>query len=62
MLRVGASPRPSSHPAPEFAEPESVPLRRLYSISPLAMLGMGLQGMTASMTFGLAQFTQLPLA
>ena len=43
----------SAAPAPEFAEPESVPLRHLYSISPLAMLGMGLQGMTASMTFGL---------
>ena len=43
----------TASPAPEFAEPESVSMRRLYSISPLAMLGMVLQGMTASMTFGL---------
>ena len=43
----------SVSPAPEFAEPESVPMRRLYSISPLAMVGMGLQGVTAAMTFGL---------
>ena len=43
----------SVSPAPECAEPESVSLRRLYTISPLAMLGMVLQGMTASMTFGL---------
>jgi len=43
----------SVSPAPEFAEPESVSMRRLYTISPLAMLGMVLQGMTASMTFGL---------
>ena len=43
----------SVSPAPEFAEPESVSMRRLYSISPLAMVGMGLQGVTAAMTFGL---------
>jgi len=39
-------------PAPEFSEPESVSLRRLYDISPLAMIGMLLAGLTASMTFG----------
>jgi MFS family permease len=43
----------SVSPAPEFAEPESVPIRRLYAISPLAMVGMGLQGVTAAVTFGL---------
>ena len=39
--------------APEFSEPETVPLRRLFQISPLAMVGMGLQGFTASMIFGM---------
>ena len=29
--------------APEFSEPETVPLRRLFQISPLAFVGMGLQ-------------------
>ena len=32
--------------APEFSEPETVPLHRLFQISPLAMVGMGLQGFT----------------
>ncbi|MBL55319.1 MAG: MFS transporter [SAR116 cluster bacterium] len=39
--------------APEFSEPESVSLRRLFQISPLALVGMGLQGFTASMIFGM---------
>lgn len=39
--------------APEFSAPESVSLRRLYKISPLAMVSMMLQGMTAGMTFGM---------
>ena len=39
--------------APEFSEPETVPLRRLFQISPLAFVGMGLQGFTASMIFGM---------
>lgn len=38
--------------APEFNTPDPVPIRRLYSISPLALVGMFLQGITASMTFG----------
>ena len=39
--------------APEFSEPETVPLRRLFQISPLAFVGMGLQGFAASMIFGM---------
>ena len=39
--------------APEFSEPERISLRRLYGISPLAMLAMLLQGVTASMIFGM---------
>jgi MFS family permease len=39
--------------APEFAEPEAVPLRRLFQISPLALVGMALQGFTVSMTLGM---------
>ena len=39
--------------APEFSEPERISLRRLYGVSPLAMLAMLLQGVTASMIFGM---------
>lgn len=39
--------------APDFSEPERISLRRLYGISPLAMLAMLLQGVTASMMFGM---------
>ncbi len=39
--------------APEFSAPEHISLRRLYSISPLAMMGMLLQGVAAAMTFGM---------
>ena len=39
--------------APEFSEPERISVRRLYSISPLAMVAMLLQGVTASMMFGM---------
>ena len=39
--------------APEFSEPETVPLRRLFQISPLAFVGIGLQGFAASMIFGM---------
>lgn len=39
--------------APEFSTPDPVPVRRLYQISPLALIGMLLQGMTTSMAFGL---------
>ena len=39
--------------APEFSKPETVPIRRLFQISPLAMVGMGIQGLTASMIFGM---------
>ena len=38
-------------PAPDFSAPESVSMRRLYDLSPLAMVGMWIQGMTAAMTF-----------
>ena len=34
-------------------QPDPVPVRRLYRISPLALIGMLLQGMTTSMAFGL---------
>ena len=39
--------------APEFSAPEQVSLRRLYSISPLAMVGMLFQGVSTAMTFGM---------
>ena len=39
--------------APEFSSPDPVPIRRLYQISPLALIGMLLQGLTTSMAFGL---------
>ena len=39
--------------APEFSTPDPVSIRRLYQISPLALIGMLLQGLTASMAFGI---------
>lgn len=39
--------------APEFTTPDPVSIRRLYQISPLALIGMLFQGLTASMAFGI---------
>ncbi len=39
--------------APEFTTPDPVSIRRLYQISPLALIGMLLQGLTGSMAFGI---------
>ncbi len=39
--------------APDFTSPDPVSIRRLYQISPLALIGMLLQGLTASMAFGI---------
>ena len=39
--------------APDFSEPERISLRRAYEISPLAMVGMLMQGMSAAMLFGM---------
>ncbi len=39
--------------APDFTLNESISLRRLFSISPLAFVGMGMQGIIAAMMFGM---------
>lgn len=38
---------------PEIQEPEKVSIRRVYDTSPLAVLGMGMVGMSSSMIFGM---------
>ncbi len=43
----------SAAKAPEFSEPERISLRRLWQISPLAMFGMFLQGLSVAMLFGM---------
>jgi len=39
--------------APDFSVTENTSLRRLFQISPLAFVGMGIQGVLASMMFGM---------
>lgn len=39
--------------APEFAAPERISLRRLFQISPLAVIGLAINGITVSMVFGM---------
>jgi len=39
--------------APDFAITETISLRRLFTISPLAFVGMALQGIVAAMMFGM---------
>jgi len=43
----------SAAKAPDFSEPERISLRRLWQISPLAMAGMFLQGLSVAMLFGM---------
>ena len=38
---------------PDIREPEKVSVRRVYNTSPLAVIGMGMQGMSAAMIFGM---------
>ncbi len=39
--------------APEFSAPERISLRRIFQISPLAVIGLTLNGMSISMIFGM---------
>ncbi len=39
--------------APEFSAPERMSMRRLYNISPLAVIGLIINGMAISMLFGM---------
>ncbi len=39
--------------APEFEAPERISLRRLFQISPLAVIGLAINGVTVSMVFGM---------
>lgn len=43
----------SAAKAPEFTEPERISLFRLWQISPLAMAGMFIQGLSVAMLFGM---------
>jgi MFS family permease len=43
----------SSRPAPEFSEPEHLPLKRLFEISPLGLVGAFSNGMGAASVFGM---------
>ena len=43
----------SSTGAPNFEEPERMSLRRLLQVSPLAVIGLGLNGIAVSMMFGM---------
>jgi len=43
----------SSTGAPNFEEPERMSLRRLLQVSPLAVIGLGLNGVAVSMVFGM---------
>ena len=39
--------------APEFSTPEPISLRRIFQISPLAVIGLAINGMAISMVFGM---------
>ena len=39
--------------APEFLAPERISLRRIFQISPLAVIGLALNGMSIAMVFGM---------
>jgi MFS family permease len=39
--------------APEFSAPERISLRRIFQISPLAVIGLALNGMSIAMVFGM---------
>ena len=43
----------SSTGAPSFEEPERMSVRRLLQVSPLAVIGLGLNGIAVSMVFGM---------
>ena len=43
----------SSTGAPSFEEPERMSVRRLLQVSPLAVIGLGLNGVAVSMVFGM---------
>ncbi|MEM7618055.1 MAG: MFS transporter [Pseudomonadota bacterium] len=43
----------SSRPAPEFDEPETLPLRKLYKISPFGLIGVFAVGFGTSALFGI---------
>ncbi len=42
----------STRPAPSFEEPETLPLKQLFKISPLGVIGVFTIGMAGSMVFG----------
>ncbi|MEM8834131.1 MAG: MFS transporter [Pseudomonadota bacterium] len=43
----------SSRPAPNFEEPETMPIRKLFKISPLGLAGVFMMGIGASVMFGI---------